>query len=106
MILLICLLVYTACIIGADTPKKDSVPKPMPAGLRHLEELEDLRNSQEYIEINDEIKRALPRTPAHRRDPIIFDDPHNKMSSTLQAAIEKIYEKKMVTDVGSVKYFV
>ncbi len=83
----------------ADTPQEKIILKQMPAGLRHLEELEELKelvSSQEYSEIQHELKGSLPRTPASRRDPVVFDP--EKMSSPLKAVIEKIYEQNMVID--------
>lgn len=86
-------------IFCADTPEEKITLKQMPAGLRHLEELEELKelvNSQEYSEIQYELKSSLPRTPASRRDPVVFDPA--KMGSPLKVVIEKIYEQNMTND--------
>jgi hypothetical protein len=96
------MLLCTTVIFCADTPQKNIIPKQMPAGLRHLEELEeldDLVSSQEYSEIQNELKSALPRTPASRRDPVVFDPKH--MSSPLKAVIDKIYEQHMIIDFSN-----
>lgn len=95
--MLLCISIFS--IFCADTPQEKIILKQMPAGLRHLEELEELKelvSSQEYSEIQYELKGSLPRTPASRRDPVVFDPA--KMGSPLKVVIEKIYEQNMVID--------
>lgn len=108
MYLLLYTLLWTAWIFSADTSntsQKNPATKQLPVGLRHLEELEELRSSQEFADIKDEVEESLlPRTPASRREPIISDleeRPANpspeQQEDPLHTLIRKIYIEKGIT---------